>query len=50
MQNTLGIHRTNVSNTGADIHDYFSSCQLQLEEIPGTLAHMPLSSCVSPIK
>ena len=41
VQNTLGIHRTNASNTGAGIHDYCSSCQLRLEEISGMLAHMP---------
>lgn len=41
VQNTLGTHRTNASNTGAGIHYYFSSCHLQLEEILGMLAHMP---------
>lgn len=42
VQNTLGMRRTNASNTGAGIHDYFSSCQLRLEEISGMLAHTPL--------
>lgn len=42
VHNTLGIPRTNASNTGAGNHDYFSSCHLRLEEILGVLAHMPL--------